>query len=74
VSSSQPDLHGGAGIAQRVAIRRECTQIGAEPVLFAKAFCVFVPLGLQRDSGRTVYLYREYRECEAVVHMISALP
>jgi hypothetical protein len=70
----QPDFHDGAGIPQRAAIRRECTQIGAEPVLFAKAFRVFMPLSLQRDSWRTVNFHREYRECEAVVHEISALP
>ena len=27
--SRQPDFHDGAGIPQRAAIRRECTQIGA---------------------------------------------
>src|SRR3954468_8767219 len=40
--------------------------------MFAKTFRVLVPLSLQRKRWPAVDLHREYRECEAVVHLISA--
>ena len=40
--------------------------------MFAKTFRVLVPLSLQRQRWSTVDLNSEYRECEAVVHLISA--
>ena len=40
--------------------------------MFAKTFRVPVPLSLQRKRWPAVDLNREYRECEAVVHLISA--
>jgi Spy/CpxP family protein refolding chaperone len=64
----------GVGVATSLAVASGLSAAAASetgPKFEPQDAWPFCP---QRDSWRTVNFHREYRECEAVVHEISALP